>query len=161
MTDAASEIRGKEVAGKKPWVIRDVLDLCDEKLVLKEKRYKKKEQKNTGKQTVGFKRQRRKQRRTRQVLNARKEIKTCLNKNNKRAYQMVKDLTSEKQDRSSASQSSLENVLLKNKRFSADGQTIAQNCTPTIVVVTTQCWRTQPPEEDLCNWSSVRKLRLQ
>ena len=33
------------------------------------------------------------------------EIETCLNKNNsKRAYQLVKDLTSEKQDRSSTIQ---------------------------------------------------------
>ena len=29
-TDAASEILGKERHKKKPWVIRDVLDLCDE-----------------------------------------------------------------------------------------------------------------------------------
>ena len=29
-TDAASEILGKERYKKKPWVIRDVLDLCDE-----------------------------------------------------------------------------------------------------------------------------------
>ena len=65
---------------------------------------KQKEQKNTGKQTGGF----------RKVVKKAKEdwigaqceeIKTCLNKNNtKRAYQLVKDLTSEKQDRSSTIQ---------------------------------------------------------
>ena len=33
-----------------------------------------------------------------------KEIKTCLEKNSKRAYQLVKDLTSEKQGRSSTIQ---------------------------------------------------------
>ena len=51
------------------------------------------------------------------------EIETCLNKNNsKRAYmyQLKKDLTSEKQGRSSTIQEGLGNVLLKNKRFSAD-----------------------------------------
>ena len=66
------------------------------------------------------------------------EIETCLNKNNsKRAYQLVKDLTSEKQGRSSTIQDkSLGNVLLKKKRFSADGQNIAQNCTTMRVVET-------------------------
>ena len=62
---------------------------------------KQKEQKNTGKQTGGF----------RKVVKKAKEdwigaqcekIETCLNKNNnKRAYQLVKDLTSEKQGGSS------------------------------------------------------------
>ena len=31
VTDAASEILGKERRRKKPWVTRDVLDLCDER----------------------------------------------------------------------------------------------------------------------------------
>ena len=67
------------------------------------------------------------------------EIETCLNKNNsKRAYQLVKDLTSEKQGRvgPQLSRTSLGNALLKKKRFSADGQNIAQNCTTMRVVET-------------------------
>ena len=39
MTDAASEILGKECRRKKPWVTKDVLDLCDERRHLKKKRY--------------------------------------------------------------------------------------------------------------------------
>ena len=39
VTDAASEILGKERRRKKPWVIKDVLDLCDERRDLKKKRY--------------------------------------------------------------------------------------------------------------------------
>ena len=39
MTDAASEILGKERRRKKPWVTKDVLDLCDERRDLKKKRY--------------------------------------------------------------------------------------------------------------------------
>ena len=39
MTDAANEILGKERHRKKPWVTRDVLDLCDERRNLKKKRY--------------------------------------------------------------------------------------------------------------------------
>ena len=57
MTDAASEIPGKEHLRKKPWVTKDVLDLCDERRDLKKKKMKQKEQKNTGKQTGGFRRQ--------------------------------------------------------------------------------------------------------
>ena len=59
---------------------------------------KQKEQKNVGKQTGGFRRQD-------WIGTQCEEIKTCLNKNNrKRAYQLVKDLTSEKQVRSSTIQ---------------------------------------------------------
>ena len=39
VTDAASEILGKERLRKKPWVTKDVLDLCDERRVFKKKRY--------------------------------------------------------------------------------------------------------------------------
>ena len=38
MTDAVSEILGKERRRKKPWVIKDVLDLCDKRRDLKKKR---------------------------------------------------------------------------------------------------------------------------
>ena len=39
VTDAASEILGKERRRKKPWVTKDGLDLCDERRDLKKKRY--------------------------------------------------------------------------------------------------------------------------
>ena len=39
VTDAASDILGKERRKKKPWVTKDVLDLCDERRDLKKKRY--------------------------------------------------------------------------------------------------------------------------
>ena len=39
VTDAASEILGKEHRRKKPWVTKDVLDLCDERRDLNKKRY--------------------------------------------------------------------------------------------------------------------------
>ena len=57
VTDAASEILGKERRRKKPWVTKDVLDLCDEWRDLKKNGMKQKEQKNTGNQTGGFRRQ--------------------------------------------------------------------------------------------------------
>ena len=39
VTDAASEILGKESRRNKPWVTKDVLDLCNERRHLKKKRY--------------------------------------------------------------------------------------------------------------------------
>ena len=39
VTDAASKILGKQRFRKKPCVIKDVLDLCDERRELKKKRY--------------------------------------------------------------------------------------------------------------------------
>ena len=39
VTDAASEILGEERRRKKPWVTKDVLDLCDYGRDLKKKRY--------------------------------------------------------------------------------------------------------------------------
>ena len=58
VTDAASEILGKERRRKKPWVTKDVLDLSDERRDLNLRSgMKQKEQKNTGKQTGGFRRQ--------------------------------------------------------------------------------------------------------
>ena len=44
VTDAASEILWKERRRKKPWVIKDVLDLCDERRDLKKKKKKKKKE---------------------------------------------------------------------------------------------------------------------
>ena len=39
VTDAASEILGKKRPKKTPWVIKDILDLCDERRDMKKKRY--------------------------------------------------------------------------------------------------------------------------
>ena len=43
------------------------------------------------------------------------------------------------------SRTGLGNVLLKNKRFSADGQNIAQSCTIMRVVIKTQYWTADTP----------------
>ena len=104
VTDAASEILGNERCRKKPWVIGDVLDLCEGRRDLKKKRY----------EAEGAKEYREENKRIQKAMKKAKEdwigaqweeIETCLNKNNsKRAYQLVKDLTSEKQGRSSTIQ---------------------------------------------------------
>ena len=161
VTDAASEILGKERRSKKPWVTKDVLDFCDERRYLKKKRY----------EAEGEKEYREANRRVQKAVKKAKEdwigaqceeIETCLNKNNsKRAYQLVKDLTSRNRVGPQLYRTSLGNVLLKKKRFSADGQNIAQNCTTMRVVETMLYWTAASPRKKICNQSSVRKLRLQ
>ena len=102
--DAASKILGKERRRKKPWVTKDVHDLCDKRRDFKKKRY----------EAEGAKEYREANRRIQKGSEKAKEdwigaqceeIKTCLNKNySKKAYQLVKDLSSEKQGRSSTIQ---------------------------------------------------------
>ena len=85
VTDAASEILGKERRRKKPWVTKDVLDLCDERRDLKKKRY----------EAEGPKEYREANRRIQKAVKKAKEdrigaqceeIETCLNKTTKREH---------------------------------------------------------------------------
>ena len=152
---------GKKRRRKKPWVIRDVLDLCDERIDLKKKRYEAEEAKEY--REANRRIQKAVKKAKEDLIGAQcEEIETCLNKNNsKKAYRLVKDLTSEKQGMSSTIQDKSGNVLLKNKRFSTDGHNTAQNCTTMRVMETTQYWTAVSPRKKICNQSSVRKLRLQ
>ena len=111
---AASEILGEECGRKKPWVTRDVLDLCDERRALKRqyeaegaKEYK---DANSSIQVAV------KKAKEDWIGTHCKEIETCLNNNySKRAYQLVKDLTSEKQGRSSTIQDRSGKYLTKGQ----------------------------------------------
>ena len=79
VTDAASEILGKERHRKKPWVTKDVLDLCDERRDLKKKQYEAegaKEYRETNKRI-----QKAVKKAMEDFIGAQcKEIETCLNK---------------------------------------------------------------------------------
>ena len=149
VTNAASEILGKKHRRKKPWVTKDVLGLCDDRR-LKKKRY----------EAEGAKEYREANRRIQKAVKKAKEgwigaqceeIETCLNKNNsKRAYQLVKALTSEKQSRSSTIQYKSGKYLTEEKEilnrwteycselynYKSCGANAVLDCT-------------QPPEEDL------------
>ena len=98
MTDAASEILGKERSRKKPWVTK-VLDLCDERRDLKKKQYEAEGAKEYSEANKRI--QKAVKKAQEEWIGAQcEEISTCLNKNNsKTAYQLVKNLTSEKQGR--------------------------------------------------------------
>ena len=148
VTDAASEILGQECRRKKPWVTKDVLDLCDERRDLK-KRYE-----------AGAKEYREANRRIQKAAKKAKEdwigdqcdeIETCPNKNNsKRAYQLVKDLTSEKQGRSSTIQGKSGKCLTEEKEILGRWTEYCselynyESCGDNTVL---DC--SQPPEEDL------------
>ena len=150
VTDAASEILGKERRRKKPWVTKDALDLCDERRDLKKKRYEAEE----------VKEYREENRRVQKAVKKAKEdwigaqceeIETCLNKNNsKRAYQLVQDLTSEKQGRSSTIQDKSGKCLTEEKEILSRWTEYCsklynyESCGDNAVL---DC--SQPPEEDL------------
>ena len=162
VTDAASEILGKERRRKKKsWVTKNVLDLCDERRDLKKKRY----------EAEGANEYREANRRIQKAVKKAKEdwigaqceeIETCLNKNNsKGVYQLVKDLTSEKQSRPSTIQDKSWKCLDEEKEILCGLTEYAQNCTTMRVVETTQYWTAASPRKKICNRSSVRKLRLQ
>ena len=85
VTDAANEILGKECRRKKPWVTKDVFDLCDERRDLKKKRY----------EAEGAKEYREANRGIHKAVKKAKEdwigaqceeIETCLNKNKAREH---------------------------------------------------------------------------
>ena len=103
VTDTANEILGKYHTVKKPWVTNDVLDLCDKRRELKKKS-----------DTEGAKEYRAINQDVKKAMKKAKEnwideqcqsIEDNLKKNNsKKAYQLVKDLTSTKKVRMSTMQ---------------------------------------------------------
>ena len=101
VTDAASEILCRNVAGKS----RESTRMCSTSVmrrgILRKSAIKQKEQKNTGTQKRRIQKSVKKAKEN--WIGAQYEkIETCLHKNNsKRAYQLVKDYTAEKQGRSS------------------------------------------------------------
>ena len=137
-------------AGKTHGSPKDVLDLCDERRDLKKKRY----------EAEGAKEYREANRRVQKAVKKAKEdwigaqceeIETCLNKNNnKRAYQLVKDLTSEKQGRSSTIQDKSGKCLTEEKEILSRWTEYCselynyESCGDNAVL---DC--SQPPEEDL------------
>ena len=100
VTDTAAERLGKQRRKRKPWVAPDILDLCDQRRDLKKKRG----------EPEGAKDYREIKRKIRTEMKMAKgtwiqcqcqEVEACLRKNNStKAYQLVKDLTTEKQGKS-------------------------------------------------------------
>ena len=90
------------------------------------------------------------------------ETETCLNENNsKRAYQLVKDLTSEKQGRSSTIQDESGKCLTEDNEILSRWTEYCselynyESCGDNAVLDSAS------PKKKICNRSSVRKFRLQ
>ena len=104
VTDTAAELLGKQRRKRKPWVTPEILDLCDQRQDLKKKRG----------EPEGAKDYREIKRKIRTEMKMAKEtwiqgqcqeVEACLRKNNsKKAYQLVKDLTTEKQGKTTTIQ---------------------------------------------------------
>ena len=104
VTDTAAELLGKQRRKRKPWVTPEILDLCDHRLDLEKKRG----------EPEGAKDYREIKRKIRTEMKMAKEtwvqgqcqeVEACLRKNNsKKAYQLVKDLATEKQGKSTTIQ---------------------------------------------------------
>ena len=141
-TDTAAELLGKQRPKRKPWVIPEILDLCDQRRDLKKKRG----------EPEGAKDYREIKRKIRTELKIAKEtwiqgqcqeVEACLRKNNsKKAYQLVKDLTTEKHCKSTTIQDKSgkcfteENEILNRwteycsdlNNYETDGDPVVQDC---------------------------------
>ena len=116
VTDTGNEILGKHRPVKKPWVTAEILDLCDKRRELK------KNNKNDAEGTTQY---RTVNRQTKKSMKKAKEdwigeqcenVEDSLKKNNsKRAYHLVKDLTSTKQERTTTIQDKSGTCLTENK----------------------------------------------
>ena len=101
--DTAAELLGKQCRKRKPWVTPEVLDLCDERRDLKKKRG----QPEGAKDYREIKRKMTKMKMAKEtwIQGQCQEVEACLRKNNsKKAYQLVKDLTTEKQGKTTTIQ---------------------------------------------------------
>ena len=128
VTDTAAELLGKQRRKRKPWITPEILDLCDQRRDLKKKRG----------EPEGAKDYREIKRKIRTEMKMAKEtwiqgqcqeVEACLRKNNsKKAYQLVKDLTTEKQGKSTTIQvgGSFSQRRMKSLR---GGQSTAQTFT--------------------------------
>ena len=106
VTDTANEILGRYRPVKKPWVTTDILDPCAERRKLKNK--------NNNKDRDGMAQYRAVNQQVKKGMNKEKEnwigeqcqnIDDCLKKNNsKKAYKLVQDLTSARQERTTTIQ---------------------------------------------------------
>ena len=104
VTDTAAELLGQQRRKRKPWVTPEILDLCDQRRDLKEKRA----------DPEGAKDDREIKRKIKTEVKMAKEVwipgqchevEACLRKNNrKKAHRLVKDLKTEKQGKSTTIQ---------------------------------------------------------
>ena len=97
VTETASEILGKHRQKKKPWITAEILDLCDKSRELRKKRFEPEGAAKYKEVNNNIKRSRKKAKEN-WIGEQCSETEENLKKNNsKRAYELVKDLTTVKQ----------------------------------------------------------------
>ena len=104
VTDTAAELLGKQRRKRKPWITPEILDVCDQRRDLKKKR-------GEPEGATDYREIKRKIRTEMKIAKETwiqgqcQEVQACLrNNNSKKAYQLVKNLTTEKQGKSTTIQ---------------------------------------------------------
>ena len=116
-TVTASEILGKHRQKKNPWITAEILDLCDKRRELRMKTFEPEEFEKYKEVNNNIKRcmEKAKENWTDEQYS---EIEENLRKNNsKRAYQLVKDLTTVKQGKATTSKIVQENASQRSDRY--------------------------------------------
>ena len=131
VTDTAAELLGKQRRKRKLWVTPEIHDLCDHRRDLTKKRG----------EPEGAKDYREIKRKTRTEMKMAKEtwiqgqcqeVEACLRKNNsKKAYQLVKDLTTENRVNLQPYKTSRESISQRGMKSLTGGQSTAQTFTTT------------------------------
>ena len=103
VNDTAAELLGKQRRKRKLWVTPEILDLCDQRRDLKKKRGEPEE--DTAYREIKRKIKTEMMAKETWIQDQCQEVEACLGKNNNnKAYQLVKDLSVEKQDTSTTIQ---------------------------------------------------------
>ena len=104
VTETAGEVLGKHRQKKKPWITAEILDLSDKRRELRKKRFEPEGYEKCEEVNNNIKRCMKKAK-EKWIGEQCSEIEENLRKNNsKRAYQLVKDLTTVKQEKATAVQ---------------------------------------------------------
>ena len=115
VTETASEILGKHRQKKKPWVTAEILDLCGRRRELRKKRFEPEGSEKYREVNSNIKRCM-KEAKENWIGEQCSESEENLRKNNsKRAYQLVKDLTTVKQGKATTVQDSSGKCITKKK----------------------------------------------
>ena len=124
----ANIVRKKKI--KKNWITAEILDQCDKRRELRKKRFEPEESEKY--KAVNNIKRRMKKSKENWIGEQCSEIEENLRKNNsKRAYQMVKDLTTVKQAKATTVQDVQENASQKSDRYRTDGRNTALSCVTT------------------------------
>ena len=115
VTETACEILGKHRQKKKPWITKDILDLCDKRRELRKKRFEPEGSEKYREVNNNIKRCMKKAKEN-WTGDQCSEIEENLRKNNsKRAYQLVKDLTTVKQRNANTAQDGSRKCLRRTR----------------------------------------------